>query len=69
MGARPALLGKPPVAPGDCVVVTFHTYSGLMTDEGGEKIIRHVDTYFKGHYSPTEFVQTTLAVGEEGFEF
>ena len=40
-----------------------------MTDEGGEKIIRHVDTYFKGHYSPTEFVQTTLAVGEEGFEF
>ncbi len=53
----------------DCVTVTFFTFSALMTDEGGDKIIRHQDIYLKSSYSPIKSQQETIAVGKGGFCF
>ncbi len=54
---------------GDCVTVTFYSWTALATRQDGETIVRHQDTYLEGFYVPVKSSERVIAVGVGGFCF
>lgn len=66
---RPAKMDPTVSIDGDVVEVTFYSFTPLMDDEGGEKIVRHVDTYLTDNYIPIKRERKVIAVGKGGLCF